>query len=127
MEQWCQDMDLALAQGHLTAYLQANDALHVRLYRASGSALLFNLIDTLWLKAGPLSNALFQDSSALPLLNRAHHDLMLALRQRNSLAARQAIERDLFVAGQFLRATLVAASQGGNRRRRSRIAEPPAK
>jgi DNA-binding GntR family transcriptional regulator len=37
-------------------YLAANEEFHVLLYRAAGSPLLFELIDTLWLKAGPISN-----------------------------------------------------------------------
>lgn len=98
-----QTMDSALKQADAKAYLDANEDFHVRLYRAAGSPLLMSLIDTVWLKVGPLSNQLFDDPAALGVLNLAHDDLMRALDAGDAAAARRAIERDLFVAGQFLR------------------------
>ncbi|MCX8520226.1 MAG: FCD domain-containing protein, partial [Rhodoferax sp.] len=73
------------------------------LYRAAGSPLLFALIDNLWLKAGPISNRLFDNPDTAACLNDAHEDLLRALTQRNSAAVRRAVERDIFVAGQLLR------------------------
>lgn len=96
-------MDKALKQVDAKAYLDANEEFHVRLYRAAGSPTLLQLIETVWLKVGPLSNQLFEDSSAPNVLNKAHEDLMHALETGDAGAARRAIERDLFVAGQFLR------------------------
>jgi DNA-binding GntR family transcriptional regulator len=101
-------MDLALQHADAKAYLDANEDFHVRLYRAAGSPLLMQLIETVWLKAGPLSNQLFDDHAALGVLNRAHAELMDALDAGDAAAARRAIERDLFVAGQFLRPRCVA-------------------
>ena len=40
------------------------------------------------------------------MLNVAHEDLMRALDKHDAAAVRRAVERDIFVAGQFLRATL---------------------
>ena len=99
----CRRMAGALAKADGVAYLAANEQFHVRLYRAAGSPLLFDLIDTLWLKAGPISNQLFDTAEATAVLNDAHEDLMKALSRRDSAAVRRAVERDLFVAGQFLR------------------------
>lgn len=96
-------MDKALQQVDAKAYLDANEAFHVRLYRAAGSPTLVQLIETVWLKVGPLSNQLFEDASAPSVLNDAHDDVMRALDAGDAGAARRAIERDLFVAGQFLR------------------------
>jgi len=96
-------MDAALRRHDAKAYLAANENFHVRLYRAAGSPLLMTLIETVWLRIGPLSNQLFEDASAPAVLNDAHDDLMRALDSGDSAAARRAIERDLFVAGQFLR------------------------
>jgi DNA-binding GntR family transcriptional regulator len=96
-------MGEALQRGDATAYLDANEDFHVRLYRAAGSPLLMSLIETVWLKIGPLSNQLFDGNAALAILNEAHQDLMRALDAGDASAARRAIERDLFVAGQFLR------------------------
>ena len=63
----------------------------------------FTLIDTLWLKAGPISNQLFDTPDASAVLNEAHEDLMKALGRRDSAGVRRAVEKDIFVAGQFLR------------------------
>ena len=70
--------------------------------RAAGSPLLMTLIETVWLKVGPLSNQLFDDPAAAGVLNDGHEDLLRAL-DADDAVARRAIERDLFVARQFLR------------------------
>jgi DNA-binding GntR family transcriptional regulator len=96
-------MARALAGRNAKAYLAANEEWHLALYRAAGSPTLLALIETVWLKVGPLSNRLFDDPQALPVLNDAHDDALVALGQRDGAAVRRAVERDLFVAGQFLR------------------------
>lgn len=98
-------MAQALGDGKPDDYLAANEDFHVLLYRAAGSPLLFSLIDNLWLKAGPISNQLFDTPEAAACLNDAHEDLLRALEKRDSAGVRRAIERDIFVAGQFLRRT----------------------
>ena len=100
-------MAAALQMGEAKRYLDINDDFHVMLYKAAGSPLLFQLIDTLWLRAGPISNRLFDTPDASAVLNDAHDDLVQALAQRDSAAVRRAVERDIFVAGQFLRAACV--------------------
>lgn len=104
----CQRMDKALAKGDADGYLAANEDFHVMLYKAAGSPLLFDLIDTLWLKAGPISNQLFDTPEASAVLNDAHEDLVKALGRRDSAGVRRAVEKDIFVAGQFLRRRLKA-------------------
>ena len=96
-------MQVAVNRHDAMAYLTANENFHGRLYRAAGSPLLLTLIETVWLRIGPLSNQLFMDVKAPAVLNEAHHDLMRALDAGDSAGARRAIERDLFVAGQYLR------------------------
>ena len=96
-------MGEALTAGDATAYLDANEAFHLRLYQAAGSPTLMALIETVWLKVGPLSNRLFEAQGASAVLNDAHGDAMQALQRKDSAGVRRAIERDLFVAGQFLR------------------------
>jgi DNA-binding GntR family transcriptional regulator len=99
----CQRMARALARGNANDYLGANEDFHVRLYQAAGSPLMFTLIDTLWLKAGPISNQLFETPDASAVLNDAHKEVMKALGRRDSAGVRRAVEKDIFVAGQFLR------------------------
>ncbi len=101
--QLCQRMEQALKDDDAMDYLAANEDFHVLLYRAAGSPTLFGLIDTLWLKAGPISNQLFDYPQARAVLNDAHDDVMRALAHNDSAGVRRAIEKDIFVAGQFLR------------------------
>ena len=103
MQSLCSRMAQALQSGKPQDYLAANEDFHVLLYRAAGSPLLFALIDNLWLKAGPISNRLFDNPDATSCLNDAHEDLMRALTKHDSAAVRRAVERDIFVAGQLLR------------------------
>lgn len=98
-----EQMAQALAQADAKAYLDANELFHLRLYRAAGSPSLLALIETVWLKVGPLSNRLFEHEAAPGVLNTAHADMLQALQRRDPAGARRALERDLFVAGQFLR------------------------
>ena len=74
MKSLCERMDQALADNRPADYLAANEDFHVLLYRAAGSPILFNLIDTLWLRAGPISNHLFDTPQASQVLNDAHRD-----------------------------------------------------
>lgn len=96
-------MAVALQGPDAKAYLAANEDFHRHLYRAAGSPTLLALIETVWLKVGPLSNRLFDHPQAVAVLNDAHDDVLAALAKRDGAAVRRAIERDLFVAGQFLR------------------------
>jgi DNA-binding GntR family transcriptional regulator len=102
----CADMAAALQRGDVTGYLGPNEDFHVLLYQAAGSPTLFSLIDTLWLKAGPISNQLFDSPDATEVLNEAHEALLRALAKGDSAGVRRAVERDIFVAGQFLRERL---------------------
>ena len=103
MERLSDHMDAALQVADAKSYLAANEDFHRVLYRAAGSPALLALIETVWLKVGPLSNQLFANTDALPVLNNAHVEVLRALQLRDNAAVRRCIEQDLFVAGQFLR------------------------
>ena len=98
-----QAMGHALGAGDAKTYLDINEQFHLRLYQAAGSPTLLQLIETVWLKVGPLTNQLFDGNAGAGVLNDAHADVMVALERKDASSARRAIERDLFVAGQFLR------------------------
>jgi DNA-binding GntR family transcriptional regulator len=116
LQGWSAGMAAALQANDAKRYLAVNEDFHVLLYKAAGSPLLFQLIDTLWLRAGPISSRLFDTPAAGAVLNDAHDDLVRALVQRDSAAARRAVERDIFVAGQFLRAASVDKKRTKGRR-----------
>lgn len=96
-------MQVAIFALDSKAYLEANEDFHLTLYRTSGSPLLLELIETVWLKVGPISNQLFEDARFALKLNDAHEDLLQALRQRDAAGVRRAIEQDMFYAGQYLK------------------------
>lgn len=106
LQNLCEQMQCSLDQKNASAYLAANEEFHIILYKAAGSPLLFQMIDTLWLKAGPISNRLFESHAAYSLLNQAHQELMQALQLKDSEGVRRSIEKDIFVAGQLLRAQI---------------------
>ncbi|SDC12645.1 GntR family transcriptional regulator [Paraburkholderia lycopersici] len=100
----CAQMAEALAQNKRARYLDVNEDFHLALYRASGSPLLVDLIETVWLQVGPISNLLFEDTALAHTLNEAHESLMRRLKRRDAEGARRAIERDLRHAAKQLRA-----------------------
>ncbi|WP_321926031.1 GntR family transcriptional regulator [Paraburkholderia guartelaensis] len=99
----CAQMAEALAQNKRARYLDANEDFHLVLYRASGSPLLVDLIETVWLQVGPISNLLFDDANFARTLNDAHEGLMRRLKRRDAQGARRAVERDLRHAAKSLR------------------------
>ncbi|KQP35878.1 hypothetical protein ASF44_17975 [Pseudorhodoferax sp. Leaf274] len=98
----------ALAQGDAAGYLAAHKDFQVRLYRAGGSPLLFELIDGLWLKAGPVASRLLEVPHAAAALEDAHEATLAALARHDPVGVRLAVERDLFIASQFIRRRLLA-------------------
>ncbi|MBK6636643.1 MAG: GntR family transcriptional regulator [Rhodocyclaceae bacterium] len=102
-ERLSRDMAKAIAENRLDDYLDANEAFHLLLYRAAGSPLLLDLIDTVWMRIGPLSTRLDEDPHVWASMNDAHEDIVAALQRQDAAAVRRGIEKDLFCAGQYLR------------------------
>jgi DNA-binding GntR family transcriptional regulator len=98
------EMAQALRTTHAKAYLDANEAFHLILYRAAGSPLLLDLIETVWLQVGPISNLLFDEAQFASTLNEAYDALLGAAKARDAAGARRAIEHDLNHAASRLRA-----------------------
>lgn len=104
LEKLNSQMAQALHSGDAKGYLDANEAFHLILYRAAGSPLLLDLIETVWLQVGPISNLLFGEAQFAGTLNDAHDDLLNAAKARDAPGVRRAIERDLSHAATRLRA-----------------------
>ncbi|MCP9758187.1 GntR family transcriptional regulator [Aquitalea sp. S1-19] len=96
-------MDEAIAQGDIKAYLDANEAFHLMLYLAAGSPMLMTLIETVWLYVGPISNRLHQNAAVWATMNDAHSALLAALLQNDADGVGHAIAEDLRQAGAYLR------------------------
>jgi DNA-binding GntR family transcriptional regulator len=99
----CKSMQTAIAENDLKRYLADNEDFHLILYRAAGSPLLITLIETVWLRIGPLSNRIHDDPHVWASMNEAHAEILAALERQDAQAVRRGIERDLFVAGQYLK------------------------
>jgi len=83
----------------LSAYLLAHRDFHFGIYGAARMPLLYNAIETLWLRMGPIMNA----AAALYDFDeehRAHSELLSALRRADAPAASKAVEEDLRLASE---------------------------
>ena len=85
---------------------RANWAFHQGLYRAAGMPELLLVIEGLWLRCGPLHAYLYPDAAPSHAGRHRHLDLLDALRTRDAVAARQALEADLTEGGANLVALL---------------------
>lgn len=99
----CARMANAIRARDLKDYLDANEDFHRRLYLAAASPMLLTLIETVWLYVGPVSNRLTGADDVWSRMNDAHEDLLAAIERGDGTAARRALERDLFSAGQYLK------------------------
>ncbi|MBK0329628.1 GntR family transcriptional regulator [Rhodobacteraceae bacterium F11138] len=81
------------------SYLHLNREFHFDIYRAARSPALMQIIDRLWLRAGPWLTIKRQDDDE-PFFGVEYHlDLLTALHAGDGAAARQALVADIAVAG----------------------------
>ncbi|RJE84519.1 GntR family transcriptional regulator [Paracoccus onubensis] len=85
--------------------VRANKALHFHIYEAAGSPVLYEVISTMWLKAGPvinldLGNASRRNRNAASVRN--HADLVAAIERRDGGAAATALAADIRSAAEFI-------------------------
>lgn len=72
-----------------------NERFHFGIYHQSGNSMLVEAIEHLWLKLGPTMNLLYPSYNHSRKGVSAHLAIIEALRSRQPLAVRQAIEKDL--------------------------------
>jgi DNA-binding GntR family transcriptional regulator len=81
--------------------LTQNKSFHFTLYKAANSELILSLIESLWLRCGPMMY--FSLVSPDITWNASQHgDLLKALRTRDAVGARRAIERDIRTTANYL-------------------------
>ena len=95
------DMLRAIRERNIVACLAKNQQFHFTLYQAADSTVLLPLIEPLWLQAGPIMYFSLI-SPDMPWDAGAHTDVLKALRRRDALAARRAVERDIRDTASFL-------------------------
>ncbi|MCR9122923.1 MAG: GntR family transcriptional regulator [Phyllobacteriaceae bacterium] len=89
------DLEAARSKGKFDDVLRFNRAFHFALPKIAGLRSTTSVLETLWLRSGPLLNVLYQYSYRTPLPNHPHEALLRALDTQDAVAARQAIQRDI--------------------------------
>ena len=108
------DHEATYASGNVYDMLLKNRDFHFAIYRASGSEVLVQLIDTLWLRHGPYMRMLSSEISPRPgsglqePLSQHHRVIVEALRKRDGAAARDAMVADIGATQGLLRQLCMA-------------------
>ncbi|MGH6962854.1 MAG: GntR family transcriptional regulator [Phenylobacterium sp.] len=95
-----QEIRESIALGDEAAFLAANRAFHFSVYRASRSELLLPMIESLWLKLGPLLrlpiNPTSRMESRLMEGGQQHHEMLMeGLKRHDINLAKQGLESDI--------------------------------
>lgn len=88
--------------------MKENKDLHFGVYRAARMPQLLQIIESLWLRIGPVLNLDLRASSRrlhVVEAHRHHADLVAALRARDGQAARRALAEDIRTAAEFILST----------------------
>lgn len=98
-----QDLVKAEASGDWRSALQANFDFHFGLYSLSKMSMLIELLESIWIRIGPLLSELYPDAQPTYVERHQHLAVLDALTARESYALRQAIQMDLLEGGRNLR------------------------
>lgn len=85
----------AVAARDAEAFLRLNHAFHFALYRAQPGKTLAQVIETLWLQAGPFMRVVFDHMIMGDGLNDHHKAAMAAIAAKNAKGVREAIAADI--------------------------------
>src|SRR5579872_717534 len=103
LKQFNLDMSTAIAAGDRLLVLQANQEFHFAVYRAARSPQLLEIIESLWLRSGPLlAKAYVAPKRPDEMLMRGtqiHDRLITALERGDARAAMYAMMLDIRIAG----------------------------
>ncbi|MBS9721866.1 GntR family transcriptional regulator [Tianweitania sp. BSSL-BM11] len=99
----------AAKAGNVYSMLVGNRDFHFAIYRASGSDVLVQLIDTLWLRFGPYMRML--SKHVKPLVKNGTHEpyirqhlaILAAIDRRDEAQARAELERDITITWDLLK------------------------
>jgi len=123
--------EIVVVESHyhaLAAGASAGNPIHTGIYRPSRSRLLVSLIEPTWMRIGPHVRLMLPDRRALIDSLGNHQRALQALRQREGVGAREAIQRDIFESAEGLAGMLQAREgalgmrvAGGEPERRGRL------
>jgi DNA-binding GntR family transcriptional regulator len=88
------DLDRAIAEGDVIAYMECNSAFHFSLYRANGRPTLNRLIEALWLQFGPFMRTVYGHYGAANLVDQ-HRIALDALEAGDAEALGRSIASDI--------------------------------
>ena len=95
LDELTRGMAEAAADNDPQIYLALNKEFHLTIYQAAGNPLLLDLIEKLWVRAGPVMTYLFRNSSVAMQSVGPHEAIIAALRNADGAAARAAVQRDI--------------------------------
>ncbi len=102
----CKNMDVAIKANDNSEYLQSNWAFHRVIYKAAQSDLMMDIIETLWMRAGPLIRLALPGKGHMQHSMEHHIRALEALIRRDPVVVRAAIEADISSAATDLEASL---------------------
>lgn len=82
--------------------VQANFDFHFGLYWRSSMPILISLLESLWIRIGPLLSELYPDAHPTYSERHQHENVLDALRARDAFTLREAIRQDLLEGGRNL-------------------------
>ncbi|QGZ65632.1 GntR family transcriptional regulator [Paraburkholderia acidisoli] len=100
--------ELAIQHDGIHESLVKNQEFHFLIYQLSGSAVLPQLIETVWLQCGPYMRVITQEverNETVPYNTAGtdlHHVVVAAMERHDAAAAREAMERDIRLSFDFL-------------------------
>lgn len=96
----------------MTDTLRANFNFHFKMYELSNSRQLVNIIETLWLRIGPVLHHSFVPNQDVSWGYKIHEQMIRALENHDGPAAEAAVRLDLTTASKFIIPTLKSATSG---------------
>lgn len=94
------------------SYLSWNRRFHFHIYKSARKAELINIIESLWLKYGPVLNYFSLEDDARIHGNEAHSAILSALADHDGPAARKALAFDITAASEVILPRLTAEYRG---------------
>ncbi len=99
-------LEIAERDQDIPGCLEYNQAFHLTLAEMSELATLFNFVETLWLRSGPILNALFPRVQPWQRGVYRHLDVLAGLRAHDPDRTRAAIQNDIIEGGPLIEAVL---------------------
>lgn len=88
-------LETARKAGRFETVLQHNRAFHFALVEMASMPILAAVLETLWLRSGPLLNLLYEYQYRKPIKDHPHDQLVRAIRDGDAARASKAIRRDI--------------------------------